>query len=113
MRRPYARAYGWSSTVRLCSTVVVGHRRRHARIRARQKSRSERNARADLLGRLERGEISAPRGIALREARERFVTAAGEGRALNKHGRRYKPKAIANIEECLRRHVEPTLAAAR
>jgi integrase len=45
----------------------------------------------------------------VRDAREQFVTAAREGRALNKHGRRYKPKAIANIDECLRAHVEPTL----
>jgi integrase len=71
-----------------------------------------RNARADLLVMLERGEISAPRGIVLREAREKFVTAAREGRALNKHGRRYKPKAIANIDECLRVHVEPSLGTA-
>jgi hypothetical protein len=40
---------------------------------------------------LERGEIRAASGILLGEARERFVTAARDGRALNKHGRRYKP----------------------
>jgi len=33
----------------------------------------------------------------------------GEGRVLNKHGRRYKPRAIANIDECPRVHVEPSL----
>ena len=68
-----------------------------------------RNARADLTAALQRGELCAPRGILLREARERFVTAARERRALNKQGRPYKPTAIATIDQCLRAHIEPTL----
>jgi integrase len=47
------------------------------------------------------------------DARERFVVAAKEGRALNKHGRRYKPRAIDNIDEVLRVHVEPRLGRRR
>ena len=47
------------------------------------------------------------------DARARFVAAAREGRALNKHGRRYKPRAVDDIEEVLRVHVEPTLGTKR
>ena len=43
----------------------------------------------------------------------RFVAAAREGRVLNKHGRRYKPRAVDDIEEVLRVHVEPTLGTTR
>jgi site-specific recombinase XerD len=49
----------------------------------------------------------------LQEARERFIAAAREGRALNKHGRRYKGRALDDIEECLRVHVEPRLGSKR
>jgi integrase len=45
------------------------------------------------------------------EARERFVAAAREGRALNKRGRRYKPSAIDNIDVSLRVHVDGRLGA--
>jgi hypothetical protein len=73
-----------------------------------------RNARADLEQMLARGETPAPStAIRLRDARERFVLAAREGRALNKHGRRFKPTAISNIEVSLRLHVEPTLGNRR
>jgi site-specific recombinase XerD len=53
-----------------------------------------------------RGERSAVRGPTLTDARKRFVTAAREGRALNKWGRRYKAQAIDNIEVSLRVHAE-------
>jgi integrase len=72
-----------------------------------------RSARFDLIKRLEQGEAPVGETIRLRDARERFVRAAHEGRALNKHGKRYKPTAIDNIEECLRVHVEPTLGSKR
>ena len=72
-----------------------------------------RNARADLIGMLERGEVPAYGNLRLREARERFVTAARDGKVLNKHGHRYKPRAIDDIEEVLRVHVEPTLGTKR
>ena len=72
-----------------------------------------RNARFDLIQQLERGEAPISETIRLREARERFVTAAREGRALNKRGQPYKRTAIDNIDECLRVHVEPTLGAKR
>jgi hypothetical protein len=72
-----------------------------------------RSARIDLMKMLEQGEAPIAETVRLREARERFVQAARDGRALNKRGQRYKPSAIANIEECLRVHVEPTLGTKR
>lgn len=73
-----------------------------------------RNARVDLVARLERGEApAANRGLRLSEARVQFVKAAREGRALNKRGRRYKPSAIDNIEISLRVHAEPLLGRKR
>lgn len=64
------------------------------------------NARADLIDQLSRGEIAASGGLRLSEARERFIAAAREGRALNKWGKRYKPKAIDDLEGTLKLHVE-------
>lgn len=72
-----------------------------------------RNARADLTRRLDRGELPATTGLLVAEARERFVTAAREGRALNKRGRRYKRKAIDVIEGRLKHDVEPHLGRRR
>ena len=72
-----------------------------------------RGARADLVARLERGERPQLRGLRLTEAREQFVAAARDGRALNKRGRRYKPSAIDNIEISLKTHVEPVLGRRR
>lgn len=72
-----------------------------------------RNARIDLIKQLEHGEAPVGGSVRLNEARERFVQAARDGRALNKHGHRYKPSAVANIDECLRVHVEPKLGTKR
>lgn len=88
-------------------------RKRHVKTRRMPTIEAARNARADLAGRVERGELPDDRGIRLSDARARFVTAAREGRAFNKHGRRYKPRAIDDIEEVLQVHVEPTLGARR
>ena len=72
-----------------------------------------RNARIDLIKQLERGEAPVEESVRLSEARVRFVQAAREGRALNKRGQRYKPTAIANVDECLRVHIEPKLGNKR
>ena len=85
-------------------------------IRTRRLATAEaaRNARADLQARLDRGESPVQaRRLRLGEAREKFVTAAREGRALNKRGRRYKPRAIDNVDEVLRVHVEPRFGRQR
>jgi len=49
----------------------------------------------------------------LRDAHKRFIAAAREGRALNKHGRRYKRSAWEDIDECLAKHVVPVLGPRR
>jgi integrase len=49
----------------------------------------------------------------VRDAHKRFIAAAREGRALNKHGRRYKQSAWEDIDECLTKHVMPTLGPRR
>lgn len=72
-----------------------------------------RNARTDMLRELELGAIHVTGGLRLKEARERFVGAAREGKVLNKNGRRYKPTAVDNIEISIRKHVEPTLGQKR
>jgi integrase len=72
-----------------------------------------RNARADLIAMIERGDAPAGATLRLSDARERFVTAAREGKVLNKHGHRYKPRAIDDIEEVLRVHIEPDLGTKR
>ena len=88
-------------------------RKRHVKTKRMPTIEAARNARSDLSGRVERGELPDGGGIRLSDARARFVAAAREGRALNKHGRRYKPRAIDDIDEVLRVHVEPTLGAKR
>jgi integrase len=88
-------------------------RKRHVKTKRMPTIEAARNARADLVGRAERGDLLDGGGIRLSEARARFVTAAREGRALNKRGRRYKPRAVDDIEEVLKVHVEPTLGTKR
>ncbi len=72
-----------------------------------------RNARADIIRKLERRELATPGQIRMSEARKQFVKAAREGKVLNKQGRRYKPRALDDIDESLRVHVEPTLGKKR
>jgi integrase len=86
---------------------------RHAKTKRMPSAEAARNARADLIGMLERGEVPADGNLRLREARERFVLAVRDGKVLNKHGHRYKPRAIDDIEEVLRVHIEPTLGTKR
>jgi integrase len=94
---------------------VAYDRAHHKPLRTRRHPTVEaaKNARADLTAQLDRGEAPATRGLPLTDARERFVKAARDGRALNKRGRRYKPKAIDDIESSLKLHVEPTLGRRR
>jgi integrase len=72
-----------------------------------------RNARADLAKSIEQGTAPVSSATIVATARERFIAAAREGRALNKHGRRYKPRAIDTLDEVLRLHVEPRLGSKR
>jgi integrase len=72
-----------------------------------------RNARADLLAQIQRGEATTAGALRLTDARTQFAAAAREGKALNKQGRRYKPRSIDDVDEALRVHVEPTLGTKR
>ena len=87
--------------------------KRHAKTKRMPTAEAARNARADLMAMVERGEVPAYGNLRLGEARERFVIAARDGKVLNKHGHRYKPRAIDDIEEALRVHVEPELGTKR
>jgi integrase len=88
-------------------------RKRHVKTKRMPTAEAARNARADLAKTLERGETPVTTAVRLRDARERFVASAREGKALNKHGHRYKPRAIDNVDESLRLHVEPILGHKR
>ena len=88
-------------------------RARHVKTKRMPTIGAARNARSDLSARVERGEVPDGVSIRLSDARATFVSAAREGRALNKQGRRYKPRAVDDIEEVLRVHVEPTLGTRR
>ena len=88
-------------------------RTRHIKTKRQATAEAARNARTDLAQTLERGETPVGDSLRLVDARERFICAAREGRALNKRGRRYKPTAVGDMDECLRVHVEPTLGSKR
>ena len=88
-------------------------RKRHVKTRRFSTLDAARHARGDLTDVVERGDVPAGGGIRLVDARERFVAAARDGRVLNKHGHRYKPRAIDDIEEALRVHVEPIMGSKR
>ena len=72
-----------------------------------------RAARALLVEQVRSGERPSVGTIRLRDALDRFVMAAEDGRALNKNGRRYKTAAVANIRQSLSLHVVPRLGGKR
>jgi integrase len=62
-----------------------------------------RDARADLLESLRRGTISARSyGATLEEIKTRFLQGARNGVVLNKHGRKYRKRAIKELESALK-----------
>ncbi len=95
------------------ASVYDRYRKRYVKTRRQQSIAAARSARDDLIRALQTGQLPESGGIRLTEARERFVKSAREGRALNKRGLRYKPRAIDNVEEVLRVHIEPTLGTKR
>lgn len=60
-----------------------------------------REARKRLQEKVERGEMASGPGLTLRELRDRFLTDVDEGVALNKQGRRYKPRSAETLRACL------------
>ena len=89
------------------------HAKRQVKTKRMATAEAARNARADLMALLERGEARPGGNLRLTEAREKFCRAAREGKVLNKRGHRYKPRSIDDIEEVLRVHVEPSLGTKR
>jgi hypothetical protein len=76
-------------------------------------AKTARGARKDLLDALGRGQLPQDGPQRLRDAHVQFIAAAREGRALNKHGRRYKRSAWEDIDECLCKHVLPRFGSRR
>jgi integrase len=70
-------------------------------------------ARRTLLDLLEKGGLPREASLRLRDALPMFVEDMKAGRALNKHGKAYKPKAIKTIEQTVGGHVVPTLGKRR
>lgn len=62
-----------------------------------------RNARADLASSLRAGKPVGTSGLRFEQATEKLVKAAEEGIVLNKHGRRYRPEAVADLRYSLAR----------
>jgi integrase len=60
-----------------------------------------RNARADLLAALSQGKLIVGAGLRLDDARDQFIDAARDGVALNKWGRRYRRRAVDDLESSL------------
>jgi integrase len=60
-----------------------------------------RNARADLIEALRDGKLILAAGLRLDDARDQFIAAAREGVALNKWGRRYRRRAVDDLESSL------------
>jgi integrase len=87
--------------------------RRYVSTKRLQTITAAKGARQKLLELMEKGELPQAAPVRFRDAHTRFVEAAREGRALNKHGRRYKPSAIKDVDECLRVHVIPRLGPKR
>lgn len=70
-------------------------------------------ARSDLQRDLAAGRLPVNGSMRVRAAIEAFLLAAANGRALNKHGRPYKPSAVRDLRGALNNHVEPAFGAKR
>lgn len=72
------------------------------------------NWRTDTIAKLDRGELPDVRvDLRLGKAIDTFLEAAREGKVLTKHGRRYKARAIGDLDSALNVHVKPTALAAK
>jgi integrase len=76
-----------------------GSRRRTPRF---DRAIEARDARADLLESVRKRTVTRrPKKIKLRELREQFLKGARSGVVLNKYGRRYRPRAVGDLESSL------------
>ena len=87
--------------------------KKHVKTKTYPTSSAARHARKALLELIEKGGVPREAPLRLRDARPRFIEDAKAGRALNKKGKPFKPKAITSMDGALRVHVEPPLGARR
>ncbi len=87
--------------------------RRHVPTKRYKVPSQARKARRGMLDLLEKGGLPREAPLRLRDALPRFVEDMKAGRALNKKGKHYKPKAIKTIDQAIRLHVMPTLGGRR
>lgn len=67
-------------------------------------AREAKNLREDLQALVKEGTvIERPRNLRFADAHTEFIAACREGVALNKHGKKYTPKAIVNLDSSLKR----------
>lgn len=85
---------------------------KHRKTRRYPNATAARNARQDLVDALASGTLPAVASARTSEAIERFIQAAGEGVVLNKWGRRYRRRAVEDLESALR-HVPEAIARRR
>jgi integrase len=76
--------------------------RTHRKTRRFGRTMEARNARNDLADALRHGGVPEGSGPKLEDATTRFVAAAKEGVALNKWGRRYRRRAVQDLESAMR-----------
>lgn len=70
-------------------------------------------ARGDLQRDLASGGVAPSRSMRVAEAIDVYMQAVESGRALNKHGRRYKPSAVRDLRGALTNYVKPAVGAKR
>lgn len=96
-------------TPRYYGVVYDRGERRRRRTRRFDLAMEARDARADLLEALRNGvPASAPRKMSLKGLRKQFLDGVRKGIILNKHGRRYRPRAVGDLESSLN-HLPPAL----
>lgn len=88
-------------TPRYFGAVWDREARRHRKTPYFRLATEARDARGDLQEALRQGKLPRQSGARFEEARDKFLKAVGEGVALNKRGRPYKPKARKSLEDTL------------
>lgn len=86
---------------------------RHRKTRMMQSIAEARNARTDLQATIRAGLVPASNSMRVATAVEAFLSAIEAGRALNKHGRPYKPSAIRDLRGAFEGYVLPALGRRR
>ncbi len=72
-----------------------------------------RSARTDLQATVRAGRVPASNSMRVSTAIEAYLAAIDAGRALNKHGRQYKPSAVRDLQGALERYVRPAFGGKR